>query len=232
MQSEAQSGKWNDLNWNEYKVKDLAVGIGRQAGQAALMGAAVGVGFDVAQKIWNGEEIEGGELIETAVASGADFGVKAAAAGALKVGVEKGVISAIPKGTPAGTIANIAYVAIENVKVVGKMASGELTIKEGFEKMEQTTVATVAGISASTKGAAIGAAIGGVLDPVGVVGAVVGGFIGGTVSYMAGSKAGETVVKGMQKIREKAKQAVKSIGRNASNAVNSLFNSIRNFCGI
>ena len=229
LQNEAQSGKWNDLNWNEYKVKDLAVGIGKQAGQAALMGAAVGVGFDVAQKIWNGEEIEGGELIETAVASGADFGVKAAAAGALKVGVEKGVISAIPKGTPAGTIANIAYVAIENVKVVGKMVAGELTIKEGFEKMEQTTVATVAGISASTKGAAIGAAVGHVLGPVGVV---VGGFIGGTVSYMAGSKAGETVVKGMQKIREKAKQAVKSIGRNASNAVNSLFNSIRNFCGI
>lgn len=229
LQNEAQSGKWNDLNWNEYKVKDLAVGIGKQAGQAALMGAAVGVGFDVAQKIWNGEEIEGGELIETAVASGADFGVKAAAAGALKVGVEKGIISAIPKGTPAGTIANIAYVAIENVKVVGKMAAGELTIKEGFEKMEQTTVATVAGISASTKGAAIGAAVGHVLGPVGVV---VGGFIGGTVSYMAGSKAGETVVKGMQKIREKAKKVVKSVGRTVSNAVSSVFNSIWNLCGI
>ena len=34
LQDEAQSGKWNDLNWNEYKTKDLAIGIGKQAGQA------------------------------------------------------------------------------------------------------------------------------------------------------------------------------------------------------
>lgn len=128
----------------------------KQAGQAALMGAAVGVGFDIAQKVWNGEDIKGEELVETAIVSGADFGIKAAAAGALKVGVEKGVITAIPKGTPAGTLANIAYVAVENAKIVSKMATGDLTVKEGLEKMEQTTVATVAGIAASTKGAANG----------------------------------------------------------------------------
>ncbi len=227
LQNEAQSGKWNDLNWNEYRAKDLAIGIGKQAGQAALMGAAVGVGFDVAQKVWNGEEIKGEELVETAIVSGADFGVKAAAAGALKVGVEKGIITAIPKGTPAGTIANITHVAIENVKIIGKMATGELTVKEGFEKMEQTTVATVAGITASTKGAAIGATVGSVFGPVGTV---VGGFIGGTVGYMAGSKAGEVVVKGVQKIREKAKEVVKSVGKAVSDVVSSVPNGIRNFC--
>ena len=227
MQDEAQSGKWNDLNWNEYKAKDLAIGIGKQAGQAALMGTAVGVGFDVAQKVWNGEEINGEELVETAIVSGADFGVKAAAAGALKVGVEKEIVTAIPKGTPAGTIANIAHVAIEDVKIVGKMATGELTVKEGFEKMEQTTVATVAGIATSTKGVAIGAAVGSVLGPVGTV---VGGFIGGTVGYMAGSKAGETVVKSVQKIREKAKVVVKSVVQNVSNVVSSISSGIRNFC--
>lgn len=30
MRDEAQSGKWNELNWNEYKTKDLAIGIGKQ----------------------------------------------------------------------------------------------------------------------------------------------------------------------------------------------------------
>ena len=227
MQEEAQSGKWNDLNWNEYKAKYLAIGIGKQAGQAALMGAAIGVGFDVAQKVWNGEEIKGEELVETAIVSGADFGVKAAAAGALKVGVEKGIVKAIPKGTPAGTIANIAHVAIENVKIVGKMATGELTVKEGFEKMEQTTVATVAGIAASTKGAVIGATIGTVFGPVGTA---VGGFIGGTIGYMAGSKVGETVVKGVQKIREKAREVVKTVGKTVSNAAKSFASGVRNFC--
>ena len=227
MQDEAQSGKWNDLNWNEYKTKDLAIGIGKQAGQAALMGAAIGVGFDVAQKVWNGEEIKGEELVETAIVSGADFGVKAAAAGALKVGVEKGIVKAISKGTPAGTIANIAHVAIENVKIVGKMATGELTVKEGFEKMEQTTVATVAGIATSAKGAAIGMAIGTVFGPIGTA---VGGFIGGTVGYMAGSKVGETVVKGVQKIREKTREVIKTVGNTVTNVVKSVASGVRSFC--
>lgn len=227
LQNEAQSGKWNDLNWNEYQLKDLGMGIGKQAGQAALMGAAIGVGFDVAQKVWNGEEIDGTEIVETAIVSGADFGVKAAAAGALKVGVEKGIITAIPKGTPAGTIANIVHVGVENAKVIGKMATGELTVKEGVEKMEQVTVSTVAGITASVKGAATGAAIGVVLGP---VGSAVGGFIGGTVGYMAGSKVGEKVAKGAQKIREKSRDIVKSVSRTVDNTVKTVTRGISNFC--
>lgn len=61
------------------------------------MGAAIGVGFDVAQKVWNGEEIKGEELVETAIVSGADFGVKAAAAGALKVAQKKALLKQSPK---------------------------------------------------------------------------------------------------------------------------------------
>lgn len=227
LQKEAQSGKWNDLNWNEYKAKDLAMGIGKQAGQAALMGAAIGVGFNVAQKVCEGEQIDGEEVVETALISGVDFGIKAATAGALKVGTEKGIISVIPKGTPAGTIANIAYVGIENVKVIGKIATGELTLKEGFDKMEQVTVSTVAGIAASAKGAAIGATIGTVFGPVGTV---VGGFIGGTVGYMAGSKVGEIVVKGVQKVREVAKSVTKAIGNTVKSSVNNFCNGVKSFC--
>lgn len=232
LQKEAQSGEWNDLNWNEYKTKDLAAGIGKQAGQAALMGAAIGVGFDVAQKVWNGEEIKGEEFVETAIISGADFGIKAAASGALKVGVEKGIVSAIPKGTPAGTIANIAYVAIEDAKVVGKIATGELSVKEGIEKIEQTTVATVAGLSTMGEGAAVGAAVGTIFGPVGTA---IGGFIGGTIGYMAGSKVGETIAKGAQKIRDGAFKAVKKVAsgvKHTASAVTSGIKSVFSFFGL
>ncbi|GIW48837.1 MAG: hypothetical protein KatS3mg079_313 [Caloramator sp.] len=204
LQKEAQSGKWNDLNWNEYKTKDLAIGIVKQAGQAALQGAAIGVGMEIATKLINGEEIDGEEVVKKAIETGADFGIKAAASGALKVGVEKGVIKCIPKGTPAGIIANIAYVGIENIKVMGKVAKGEMTISEGIDKMQQVTVSTVAGISLAAKGTKIGAKIGKYLGP---VGAGIGGFIGGTVGYIAGSKTGETVVKGYQKIRDAVKSS-------------------------
>ena len=227
MRDEAQSGNWNDLNWNEYAAKDLAIGIGKQAGYAALQGAAIGVGFDVAQKLWNGESIDADEVVETAIVSGADFGVKAAAAGALKVGVEKEIIKVIPKGTPAGTIANIAYVAIEDVKVLGKRATGELTMKEGIEKLEQTTVSTAAGLVAMGKGAAIGAAMGTVFGPAGTA---VGGFIGGTIGYMAGSKVGETVVKCAQKVRDGAKKVAKTLTSGVKRAAFSVASGVKSFC--
>lgn len=170
-----------------------------------MQGAAVGAGMAIATKVWNGEPIDGEEVVETAIVSGADFGVKTATAGALKAASEKGILKVIPKGTKGSTFANIAFVAIENVKVLGKVATGELTAKEGLDAMEQTTASCVAGIAASTKGAAIGATIGSVLGPVGTA-------VGGTIGYMAGSKVAQTVVKGVQKVRDKAVEVVKSVG--------------------
>lgn len=228
LQEEAQSGKWNDLNWNEYKTKDLAIGIGKQAGYAALQGAAIGAGMDIVQKLYNGEEINGEKVVEVALKSGADFGVKAAAAGALKVGVEKGVIGMIPKGTPAGTLANIAFVGIEDMKILGKMVTGELGFKEGIEKIEQTTVACAAGLCTMGKGAAIGAAA---LSCFGPVGVAVGGFIGGTVGYIAGSKIGETVVKGAQKLRDVAVKTVKTIASGAVSAAKSIVSGVGSAIG-
>lgn len=235
MRDDAQSGKWNELNWNEYKTKDLAIGIGKQAGYAALQGTAIGVGFDIAQKLWNGEEIQGEEVVETALVSGVDFGIKAAAAGAIKVGVEKKIIKVIPKGTPASTIANIVFVAVEDAKVVGKILTGELSLKEGIEKIEQTTVATAAGLVTMGEGTAIGAAAGAIFGPVGVA---IGGFVGGTVGYMAGSKVGETIVKGAQKIRDCAVNVTKAIGSGiksrcstVANGVKSFFSGITSFFG-
>ena len=228
MREEAQSGNWNELNWNEYALKDLAKGIGKQAGHAAIQGAAIGVGMDVAQKLWNGEEIEADEIVETAITTGADFGVKAAAAGALKVGSEKEIIKVIPKGTPASTVANIAFVAVEDIKVLGKLADGELTAKEGLEKIEQTTVSTTVGLMTMAEGAAIGETVGLVFGP---IGAAVGGFVGGTLGYMAGSKVGEKVVKVAQKVRDKAVDVVKSVATGVKDAVTSVGSAIANFLG-
>ena len=227
MRDEAQSGNWNDLNWNEYAMKDLALGIGKQAGYAALQGAAIGTGIDVAQKLWKGEEVNTNEVVENALKSGADFGLKAAVGGALKVGVEKDIITVIPKGTPAGTIANIAFVAVENVKVIGKVAAGEYTLREGIDKIEQTTVATTAGLMTMGKGAALGASLGVVFGPVGVA---VGGFIGGSLGYIAGSKVGETFVKCRQKIRNKVHEVARNLGAKAVNVAKKVGSSVRSFC--
>lgn len=216
LQEKAQTRQFMDSDWNDYVAKDIAIGVGKQTGYACLQGAAVGAGMAIATKVWNGEPIDGEEIVETAIVSGADFGVKTATAGALKAASEKGILKVIPKGTSVNIIANIAFVAIENAKVLGKVATGELTAKEGIDVMQQTTAACVAGIATAAKGAAIGATVGSVLGP---AGAVFSGFIGGTVGYMAGSKVAQTVVKGAQKVRDKAVEIVKSSWSTVKSAV-------------
>lgn len=206
MQEKAQAGLSLDADWNEYAMKDVAMGIGKNAAYSCLQGAAIGVGMNLVSKVWNGEEIHGEELVETALTTGADFGVKTALAGGLKVATEKGFLPIIAKGTSGNVFANIAFVAVENAKVLKKMATGDLTLHEGIEEMQQTTGACVAGIAASVKGAAIGSTVGAVFGPVGWA---VGGFVGGTVGYMAGSKVGRMVVRGIQKVCGVAKSAIK-----------------------
>lgn len=226
-QHEAQSGQWEELNWNAYKTKDLALGIGKQAGYASLQSAVVSIGFDTAQQLFTGEDIDADAVVENALRTGADTGLKAAAAGALKVCVEKEIISVIPKGTPAGTIANIANVGIENAKVLGRVGAGELTLTEGLEKMQETTVSTATGIMASGTGKTIGATIGGVFGP---VGAAVGGFVGGSVGYMAGSKVGQAVVRGARKVCTGVKKAVKAVAKGVGKVVKGVGSAVKSIC--
>lgn len=223
MRNEAQSGNWNDLNWNEYKVRDLGVGIGKQACIAGIQGAAVGAGLKIAQNLFENGSVDGDEVIETALRTGADVGVKTAAAGAMKVAVEKGVVDFIPKGTSAATFANIAFVAVEDAKILAKMADGELNLREGVDALECTTVSCAAGLAAGGEGAAIGATLGSVLGPVGTL---AGSVVGSVVGYVAGSTVGKAVIKGAQMVRDVAYEGIKCIGSGIKSAVSTACNFV------
>lgn len=228
MQEEAQSGKKLEYDYNDYKLKDLSYGIAKEAGKAALLGAAVGTGFHVAKKLWNGEKIDGEEVVEQALKSGADAGAKAATAGALKVLAERGALTILPKGTSACAITAIVSLAVDNVKVFAQAANGKMSAKEAFYTMEQNTVATIAGTVVSVKGAAIGL----VLGP---VGSFVGGLVGGYIGFMAGSTLGRAVTKVVQQVHEVAlsyvSTAVNAAAKTATAIGNAVVNGIKNFAG-
>ena len=233
LQENVQSGKTGAVktDWNHYEVSDLARNIGQSAAFAGITSAGITAGFDIAAKIAQGKEIEGAEVIETALKTGADTGVKAAVSGAIKVASEKGLIAVIPKGTPAGMIANVVHVGIENIKIISKIASGELTAKEGLDQMGETTTGIVGGIIAggigAEKGAIVGALAGSLLGPVGTaVGAVVGGFVGGTVGYIAGSEVGKGIGKVINNIRDKAVEVAKGIVETGARVVENVGRAI------
>ena len=107
-----------------------------------------------------------------------------------------------------------------------KIATGEVSIKEGLDKLEQTHVATALGLMAMGEGAAIGATAGAVFGP---VGAAVGGFVGGAVGYMAGSDMGEKIAKGRQKIRDKVVEEVVEVGKKLVTTVKNVAEDVMNF---
>lgn len=198
LQEKAQSGEWQNLNWNEYTTKDIATGIAKNVGMAGAQGMLIGTGFELARQICKDENINTERALESGLATGADFGIKTAVAGALKTASEKGTLSILPKGTSASTCTVIAFTAVENVKVLGEVASGNLTPFEGYEKIEQVTTSSICGLVSATEGAAVGAEV---LSCLGPIGAAVGGFIGGTVGYVAGSGISNALVKGFQSVR-------------------------------
>ena len=211
---------------NEYSLKVTALSIGRQACYAGVQNAAVAVGRDLAQKVLNGEEIDGDEVIKKAVDVGVDEGVKVAVAGAVRVAGEKGLIPQIQqlKGGSGNVCANVAFVAIENVKVAKQVADGKLTVHEGLEVMAQTTGACVAGIAVAAKGGAIvGSALGSVIGPWGTA---IGGFVGNAAGYIAGSTIGGVVMQGAKALYDGARNVVKNVANAAVRGVGTLVNTV------
>ena len=158
--------------------------------------------------------------MEEALKSGADAGVKTVAAGTLKVAVEKGVLRCIPKGTPAGVIATIATVGVENVKILAKAAKGEISKEKVLDQIGRTTVSMTAGLIAAGEAAAIGGVIGG---PVGVV----VGAVTGAVGYAAGSKYGEVVYDTWKKTATTAKKVIKTITKEVKEVGRRVINKVR-----
>ena len=224
-QTDAQEqGITPEISWNSYKTQELALNIGKQAGMAGVQSALMGMGIHLVSKSLNGKSIEADEVVETALKTGSDTCIKAAASGALKVASEKGVLSVLlPPGTPAGTIAKIACVGVENVKILLKVAKGELTMSEALEHMGRTSVSMWAGLGSAAMGAGIGATA---LAGIPIVGPIVGGIVGGMVGYVAGSSVGEKVFDVGKKVVKKGIETVKKAGRKLKEGLRKIKNKI------
>ena len=211
-----------EMDYNHFQTKDLAMSIGKSAGIMALQNAAITTGLNIAMKAFKGEKIDSDELVETAIKTGADTSVKVVTAGTLKVAVEKGIIRFIPKATPAGVIANIAAVGIENAKILFNVATGELSLTKGIDQMGRVSVSMIGGLSGAAKGMLLGAAATAWIPVLGAPLAVVTGFVGGMAGYFAGSKIGDAIYSAGKKVAGAAKQMAKgliNVGRKAISAI-------------
>lgn len=144
---QGQTGERNNL-------KDMATAeaLTDRIREFAREGISSGEGETAAQELWKGTEIAGTEEIRAELDSGNDIGVKAAAAGALKVGSERGLISVIPQEAPAVASADAAFIGVERAKIGREAASGKIPLLKAIEKWERRIVSVTTGAMSSVAG--------------------------------------------------------------------------------
>ncbi|KWO11893.1 hypothetical protein WM26_16100 [Burkholderia cepacia] len=233
-QKDAQA---HEYDWMQMDLRGYASRIGRHAATAA----AIAVGFQAARvagrRAWNwlrghanppvSEDMR--EFFDSSLDSAGQAGVGVAVAGAALVAARSGWLGKALKATPAGRVAAIASVALEQAKVLYKFGKGEMSGVETLDALGNVTATTVASIGLAGEGAAVGAALGTVFGPVGTVS---GGIIGGMVGGFAGSVIGDAVYKGAKAIVKTARpvieRAVSAVGRAVSNTIDFAARAVSN----
>lgn len=226
-----QEGVSPEFDYNDYQMKDLAMSIGKNAAVMGLQSAAITTGFQFAKNVFQGESVDADQLTEIAIKTGVDTAIKTVSAGTLQVAIRKGLIRFIPKTTPAGVVANIACVGIENVKILMKIASGELTVTKGLDEMGKVSASMVSGLWSiaigAAKGTAIATKLAGWIPVVGPAIAVAGGFVGGSVAYLAGSKTGEKIYHTAKKVAKSAKTVAKAAWEGVKSGAKTIGKTIK-----
>ncbi|NMA43143.1 MAG: hypothetical protein GX946_07160 [Oligosphaeraceae bacterium] len=215
-----QQYEWNDAN---------KVAITKAIGKKAAIAGVLAVGFQGARilgrRVWNwvtGKENQGveedlKEFVTSSIQSAGGSGLAVATTGGITVAVKSGWLGHALKATPVGHIANAVCIGIENIKILYRLGTGQITGKEALDQAGNATCSLVGGLVGAGKGAAIGGAIGTICGP---VGSVIGSVAGSIVGAIAGSTVGQAIYSGAKaictgvtKVASAAWSGIKSAGR-------------------
>lgn len=184
----------NNMNWNNYAASAMASNISNQANLTGLSGMMMPTGMNLALQATNGMAIPNNiKMDEVEIASTVDTGIKAVAAGALKICMEKGKIPFLRKFIPKAAVVDVACLGVESVKAITRFAQGKATAMQTVEHLRQATTSTIVNMLSSGVGMAMFAGI-----P--VVGPLIGGTVGMMVANMSQNQLGQIVSMGLQKI--------------------------------
>lgn len=180
--------------WNKLSLKAMT---GNLVQQAVLSGVGGGALSANCERV----EVEGEESLaedidpaNEPVGSEVDIGLKAVAAGALKVASDKGIIPFLTKKTPLSVISTIACWGMESVRTVGQVFRGQINVAKAVERMGRVSSAAIGDLCVNGVAAKFMAAI-----P--VVGPIVGVTLGESVTKAANNKVTNMLYEGFKKIQ-------------------------------
>ena len=211
--------------YDSLKFKEVAKEIGKNAGEAAIIGALIQGGqeaFSIHREYKKGVQVKesASRIVKAAIQGGANSGVKVAIAGALKVASLK--LGLKLSGDVCG---GIAFTCVEGIKNAYNVATGKMTPLEGLDKFAETAIAVTGGLVGK-------AVVGGALTALGntiagPVGAAIGGKVGSCLGYIAGEKVGKLCCEGAEKIARKAEPIVKTMFSKAKSTISNIANNIK-----
>jgi len=180
------------------QIRNLAKSIGKNAGIMAAFVNATTVGYDLAYKMVKKESAQTDdtakeEAMKAELEVGAEASVKLITSGALVVAVQKGLLSVIPMGTPVAVLVNIPCAAVENIKIIRRIASGEISATKGLDQMGRVMVSMAGGMVVSAGGSLLATSLVAWIPIVGAPLAAVTGLIGGVAGFSAGSNVGNKI---------------------------------------
>ena len=117
-------------------IKDFA----QNAFSSGVLSAGLKQGIEKLAENEEVEDFDAKKLVEAALFSKDDKGLKTAVAGAIATAAHKKLIEALPTYTPPAVAANIASIGLENIKVFAQVEQGNITAEDGIEKIGNNSV--------------------------------------------------------------------------------------------
>ncbi|SEK97920.1 lipase chaperone [Ruminococcus albus] len=190
---------FSDDNWNKYSVKELAAKVVENAAESALYTA-----FDVLSESYSAlgvDAVTNADNLIGALRSGASDGIKTAAACAVNIASETGIL---PDPLTAAASAFISGMSVEKVIQEIEIGDGVSVITNGIKAVQDTATATAAASIKMAKeqigeraGLIVGGTIGSVFGPGGTI---VGERIGAVVGRACGTEVCDLISAGINKL--------------------------------
>ena len=202
----------DNVQWNRYTIAPVI----NQLGQQAILSGANGMMIP-ADIPMQGSDILQQNIIEEAIGSNLDEGMKMAATAALKIGAAAGKIPFLPKAMPVSAITNIACVGVESFKNIGGVATGKISPMQAMENIGRASIVAVADFCTTGIPAKL-------LMPIPVVGTALSFTVGGLLMRCSSEQIQQKIYAGIERI----KPIAQSISRSVINVVHTATNTAKN----
>lgn len=210
---------------NDVDVKILSKRVAKQALTSGMIGTGMGMAFSIGSKLINNENIDSEEIILDGLKVGTSVGVSVGIAGAIKVGVEKEIITGrLAKFLKNDTVVGvIAFSTVELVNIASLVGSGELSIKDGLTEAKAVLAGTYGGIKGSVAALGIGS---GIIASVGTILAPVVACVVGTIGYFVGSTLASNISRGASKLNSAIETGIKNVVKAGYETVKNVSSAI------